>query len=305
MSDSLENMADTQNEVTQPVDDVVSEAEATSSPQTDNEETELYVETEGDNEQPNDVLNENAKVQAALIKKDKKRKEERDARIAAENRVAQLEEQISQLSGDVHQIKRGPRPSVYDFETEDEFIAAYETWNNPAPKAPVSEPKKEVNTNADQSLNDAAKYLRDQEVNLSKQLPEYEQNKYELIEKIEQFGGNEQTILYLADMAMVAGVDMAKATVGMNKNQRLLTELNQAAATNDRIKMRDILKEAESKIKVRTPKKIDTQPEPSINSSGPIDNNAAAIKKAQDKYAETGNIQDFRALQAAKKAANL
>ncbi|MCP3679377.1 MAG: hypothetical protein GY782_03565 [Gammaproteobacteria bacterium] len=310
MSDSLENMADTQNEVTQPVDVVVTETEEVSSPQTDDVETEIYVETEGDQEQPNDAQRESAKLQAAVIKKDKKRKEERDARIAAEQRVAQLEEQISQLSGDVHQIKRGPRPSMYDFETEDEFIEAFKEWEKPAPKVSTKAPSQEVEASDNQVgvgyIFGAEDYLQECERELAQKVPDYYENESSLIDAIKARGGNDGTMIALTNIAKQAGVNIANAKLGLSKNPRLLDDLNEAAGSNSPFAIAEVLRSAASKVQTRKRKPIDTQPEPTINSSGPIDNSTAAVQKARDAWRNETNPERQAVLwqqyQAAKKS---
>lgn len=305
MSDSLENMADTQNEVTQPVDAVVADAEEISSPQTDDVETELYVETEGDHEQPKTNMSHEQAYAAFRSEKEKRQRKNEELQRERDERE-RLERELNELKGTVGKLTKGEPPTLescdYDEALYQKKVQEYYSPSE-AKQPEVKQEQQQQQSNPE--LDQAEFYLYQSEQELSKQLPDYEQNKSELVEKIKQFGGNDQTMIYLANIAKQAGVDIAKANVAMNKNPSLLMELNTAAQTNNQFAIADVLKKAASKVQTRQRKPIDTQPEPSINSSGPIDNNAATIKKAQDKYAETGNIQDFRALQAAKKAANL
>ena len=98
MSDSLENMADTQNEVTQPVDAVVADAEEISSPQTDDVETELYVETEGDQEQPKTNMSQE-QAYAAFRKEKEKRQRKNEELQAAQEREQELLDRLAKLEG--------------------------------------------------------------------------------------------------------------------------------------------------------------------------------------------------------------
>ena len=99
------------------------------------------------------------------------------------------------------------------------------------------------------------------------------------------------------------GVDVAKAFVGLNKNPSLGRELSEAYETQNPFALADVLAKAEKKVHLQAKKPLDTQPEPTIPNGGAIDNHSSAIRKATEKYAETGSIEDFRALQAARKAA--
>ena len=78
MSDSLENIVDTQNEVTKPVDAVVANTEETSSPQTGDEDTELYVEAEGDQQTEPKTNMSQEQAYAAFRKEKEKRQRKND-----------------------------------------------------------------------------------------------------------------------------------------------------------------------------------------------------------------------------------
>lgn len=288
MSDSLENMADTQNEVNQPVDDVVSNTEEISSPQADDVETELYVETEGDHEQPKTNMSQEQAY--AAFRKEKEKRQRKNEELQQEQiERKRLEDELNELKSTVGKITKGAPPTLescdYDEEAFQQRVRDY--YSQPEAKQP--EVKQEQQQQSNPELDQAEFYLYQSEQELSKQLPDYDQNKSELVEKIKQFGGNDQTMIYLANIAKQAGVDIAKANVAMNKNPSLLMELNTAAQTNNQFAIADVLKKAASKVQTRQRKPIDTQPEPSINSSGPIDNKAAAVQKARDAWRNETN----------------
>ena len=94
---------------------------------------------------------------------------------------------------------------------------------------------------------------------------------------------------------------MLRLNVALNKNPRLLAELSQACATGNQFAIADVLKKAAAKVQTRQRKPIDTQPEPSINSSGPIDNATKAVQKAKEQWMKSGSAADYQAYQAAKK----
>lgn len=304
MSDSLENMADTQNEVTQPVDAVVAEAEEVSSPQTDDVETELYVETEVDQQTATNDSNSQseAELHARWLKEKEKRKRKNETIQQQDERIARLERENDELKSTVGKITKGAPPTLescdYDEAVYQQKVQEYYSPSE-AKQPEVKQEQQQQQSNPE--LDQAEFYLYQSEQELSKQLPDYEQNKSELVEKIKQFGGNDQTMIYLASIAKQAGVDIAKANVAMNKNPSLLMELNTAAQTNNQFAIADVLKKAASKVQTRQRKPIDTQPEPSINSSGPIDNATKAVQKAKEQWMNSGSAADYQAYQAAKK----
>lgn len=296
MSDSLENMAEMQNEVTQPNEGVAPELEDNTPPQGDTEEMELYIEAEGDQtEEPKDGLDEEAKLRAAIIKKDRQRKEERDKRIA-------LEKELAEVSARVNAIEKGPRPSPYDFDSEEDFYSALDEWNGKGAKAQKQDDQPSQNQTFQNSVDEQV-YLELSEEKLTKLVPDYAKQKEGLVEQFKQYGGGEQNISHLTSIAKQAGVDVAKAFVGLNKNPSLVREINDAYAKQSYAALAEVLAKAEKKVRLQARKPIDTQPEPTIPNGGAIDNHSAAIRKATEKYAETGSIEDFRALQAARKAA--
>ena len=173
-----------------------------------------------------------------------------------------------------------------------------------APKSESQKPVEQQKPSAQQHSNDEDDfYLYQKEQELSKSIPTYEQEKAGLIEQFKQYGGNEQNIAHLTSIGRQRGVDVAKAFVGLNKNPSLVRKLSEAYATQNPFALADVLSEAEKKVRLQARKPLDTQPEPTIPNGGAVDNHSAAIRKATEKYAETGSIEDFRALQAARKAA--
>lgn len=289
MSDSLENMADTQNEVTQPVDDVVSNTEEVSSPQADDVETELYVETEGDHEQPKTNMSQEQAY--AAFRKEKEKRQRKNEELQQEQiERKRLEDELKELKSTVGKITKGAPPTLESCDyDEDAYRQKMQDYYSPSESKQPEVKQEQQQQQSNPELDQAEFYLYQSEQELSKQLPDYEQNKSELVEKIKQFGGNDQTMIYLANIAKQASVDIAKANVAMNKNPSLLMELNTAAQTNNQFAIADVLKKAASKVQTRQRKPIDTQPEPPINSSGPIDNKAAAVQKARDAWKNETN----------------
>jgi len=302
MSD-LENMAEMQSEVTQPEEVVATESEEITQPQGDDVETELYIDTEGDQEEPKTSMSQEQAYAAFRKEKEKRQRKNEELQREKEERE-KIQRELDELKTAVGSMKKGAPPTLESCDYDEQLFAQkmkeYYAPSQQEPKvnAEVSQPQ------SSNSANDMAEfYLYQKEQELAKQLPDYEQNKAELVEKFKQFGGNEQTMMHLAGIASQANVDIAKANVALNKVPGLLMELNQAAATGNQFAIAEVLKKAASKVQTRQRKPIDTQPEPTINSSGPIDNAAKAIEKAKAKWMESGTIADYNAYKQLKKTA--
>ncbi|CAH9011524.1 coil containing protein [Vibrio phage 199E37-1] len=310
MSDSLDNNVDTQIEVTPPADAVVANAEETSSPQTGQEDTELYVETEVDQQT---ATNENAnpsesELHARWIKEKEKRKRKQQEIDDAAEREAEKDRRIAELEKAVGTITKGAPPSLescdYDEEVYQKAVREYYSpTQSPVENKPEQKPQ---NNQSNPALDEAEFYLYQSEQELSKQLPDYEQNKSELVAKMKsQYGATDNTMIQFAMIAKQAGADIAKANVALNKNPTLLAELSQACSTGNQFAIADVLKKAAAKVQTRQRKPIDTQPEPSINSSGPIDNHAKSVDKARTDWvnAPAGEkMQKWKQYQAIKNA---
>ena len=303
MSDSLENMAEMQSEIDQPNDGVAPELEVNTPPQGGTEEMELVIEAEGDQpDTPNEGATD-AELHARWLKERDKRKKKEELRKAEEERANRLEAELAELRSQVGSITKGAPPTLESCDY-DEQLFAQKMQEYYAPKSESQKPVEQQKPSAQQHSNDEDDfYLYQKEQELSKSIPTYEQEKAGLIEQFKQYGGNEQNIAHLTSIGRQRGVDVAKAFVGLNKNPSLVRKLSEAYATQNPFALADVLSEAEKKVRLQARKPLDTQPEPTIPNGGAVDNHSAAIRKATEKYAETGSIEDFRALQAARKAA--
>ena len=303
MSDSLENMAEMQNEIDQPNNGVAPELEENTPPQGDTEEMELYIEAEGDQtEEPKTNMSQE-QAYAAFRKEKEKRQRKNEELEAAAKREKELLDRLAKLEGTVGGIAKGAPPTLESCDW-DEQLYTQKMQEYYAPKSESQKPAEQTKQTAQQHSNDEDDfYLYQKEQEISKSIPTYEQEKAGLIEQFKQYGGNEQNIAHLTSIGRQRGVDVAKAFVGLNKNPSLVRKLSEAYATQNPFALADVLAEAEKKVRLQARKPLDTQPEPTIPNGGAIDNHSAAIRKATEKYAETGRIEDFRALQAARKAA--
>ena len=308
MSDNLEHMAETQNEVTQPTEAVVADVEANGSPQTDIENQEFYVEAEADQEETANSANQSnsdVELHARWVKEKEKRKRKNEELEAEKKRNEEMQRRLDELQGTVAEIKKGPPPTLESCDYN-ETVYQQKTREYFQPQAAVQQQQEQVSNQAPQQqsnseLEQAEFYLYKSEQELQNKLPDYAQNKSELVQKIKQFGGNEQTVIALANIAKQAGVDIAKANVALNKNPSLLAEINQVGGNP--FAVADVLKRAEAKVQLRQSKPINTQPEPTINSSGPIDNMAKAVENAKQTWMADNTIESYNKYKALKKAA--
>ena len=106
-------------------------------------------------------------------------------------------------------------------------------------------------------------------------------------------------MLFLANIAKQKGVDIAKATMTIERIPSLLEDIKRAG--NNHFMIGDILEQAANKVKTRTKKIIDTQPEPEINSTGAIDGGNEAVNKLRQAWVANPNKHNYNAYQQAKK----
>ena len=304
MSDSLENMAEMQNEIDQPNEGVAPELEENTPPQGDTEEMELYIEAEGDQTEDKPKNNMTEAQLYAAWQKDKKAKRQRTEELQKEKEERErIQRELDELKGTVGSITKGAPPTLESCDW-DEQLFAQKMQEYYAPKSESPKPVEQTKQTAQQHSNDEDDfYLYQKEQELSKSIPTYEQEKAGLIEQFKQYGGNEQNIAHLTSIGRQRGVDVAKAFVGLNKNPSLVRKLSEAYATQNPFALADVLAEAEKKVRLQARKPLDTQPEPTIPNGGRIDNLQAAVEKAKEAWINDGSIANYNAYKAAQKAA--
>ena len=292
-------------EIEQPTESVADEVEKTEEQQQSEakEEIEVYVEESDDQEDSHKMSQQQAYAAFQKEKEKRKRKnaELEEARIARER----LERELNELKETVGTIARGNRPDPYDFDSTDDFYAALEKWQGADKKSPEKEPE----PTQPKGNPEAEFYLFQKERELTKLLPDYEQSKSELAEKIKSEYGADPEVVFasLSSIAMQGETDIAKAFFAMNKYPSIITDLNAATDSEGRpnqIKWAKILESAANRVKTRTTKPVDAQPEPEITNTGAVNVINAEIKRAAEKYAETGAHSDYLALKAAREKAN-
>ena len=297
------NITEAQNEIIQPVDDVVSDAEATEvTPQTEaTEETEFYVEVEGDQQEtPNNMSD--AQTRAAWKEEKRKRKAKADALREQEILNQKLLDEMQELKSQVAKQSKGPKPNPFDYDTTEEFYVAYDAWQGKGnasvkPKAEDKPHNQGVVLSEDQEW-----HLHQSENKLKNSFKDYDQAKEDVKSKLTtafNLPNDNQIMEQIAQFAHTYDADPAKVFYALNKMPSKIDSLVSNAGNPAQIGR--ILRELDSKVKPRSKKAIDSKPEPVISGGGEVNNTNAQIQKAKDKWMETRSITDYKAYQAAKK----
>jgi len=296
------NIAETLGETTQPDEVVVTESEATeATPQAEaTEEVEFYVEAEGDQQQEPNKMDER-QTRAAWKEEKRKRKEKAEIAKAQKERADRIEKELEELKSQVSQATRGKRPSAYDYDSEEEFDVAYDKWrtHGKTEQKPVQANAKEQVFNMS---DDQEYHLHQSETALKKSLKDYDDVKDSVHNELKTAFGLQDDYPIMEQIAQFAhtyDVDPAKAFYALNKLPNKINDL--VKNQNNPAQIGRILRDLESKVKVRERKPSETKPEPSIKGGGEVNDLTTQVQKAKDKWMESGTIPDYKIYQAAKK----
>lgn len=299
----MDSGTDTLNkeEVVQPVEVVETEAEINkANPQAETiEQEELYVdEDEGDQEKPKNGMTQ-AQAYAAFQKEKRKRKDKQEQIDKDATEKESLRKELSDLKAQVGNITRGEMPDPYDFDNKEDHYKALKEWEGAA--LPQAASENDAEPQQDSADDEAEFYLYQKEQELTKLLPDYQKSKDGLIKMFSDDGmaNPKGAMLFLANIAQQKGVDIAKATMTIERIPSLLEDIKRAG--NNHFMIGDILEKAANKVKTRTRKPINTQPEPEINSTGAIDGGNEAVNKLRQAWVANPNKQNYNAYQKAKK----
>jgi len=285
----------------QPDKAVVAEAEiAKDKPLSEDiEQTELYVDDDGDQEKPKTNMSQE-QAYAAFRKEQEKRKSKNKQLEQEKNAREEIERELKELKSTVGKMAKGQPPTLescdYDEEEFQSQTKAY--YVQPGQKV---ESKEETKDQTNKTAEEADFYLFQKEQDLTKSMSGYGEAKNSLIQTLEsKHGVSTPDILLssLSDIARQANVDIAKAIVAMDKVPSLIDEIK--STNGNHIAIAKVLEKAAGKVKTRTKKHVDTIPEPDINNSGPIDSKNATIGKARQKWVDEPTTANYKAYQKAK-----
>lgn len=295
-------MTDTLGESSQPVDAVVADTETTeATPQAEaTEEQELYVDVEGDQQaQPNSMDERQTK---AAWKEEKRKRKERTAQAKEEkDRADRLESELKELKSQMNNVTRGDRPDPYEFDSTDKFYEALEKWQ--------SHGSKQVNKSEDKAVSnkpvlseDQDWHLHQSENKLRKSFKDYDDVKGRVDSELKRaFGVNSDYPITdeIAKFAHTFGADPAKVFYALDKIPSKIDELVKNA--NNSAQIGKILRDLDSKIKVRESKPVESKPEPQIKGGGPVNMLHKEVEKARDAYFEKPTQKNHQLLTAARK----
>lgn len=299
------NAIENKDEANQPVDSVVENTEATEAkPQAEaTDEQEIYFDDSSDDQ---DISHKTEMTQAqayAAFQKKKKQSAKRKEELEAEQeRSSRLQRELEELKATVGQITKGKPPTLdqFDYDEEKYQQAVRDYYSAPETKPAKTKPaeqKQESNP-----VNDEAEfYLYQKEQELVKHIPDYEKAKAEVVESFDKYGvkDSNQALNYLSMISKQKGVDVAKVIFAINKSPGILDEIVNAGA-ND-FAVADILVKAEGRVKTRSRKPIDSEPEPVITNSGKVNSNNEQVNQARQKWIDNPTSANYNAYQAAKK----
>ena len=303
MSVNLETSTEVQEQTLQPVDGVVTETEESATPQSADDKIVIEVDGQESGQETSAKSDNKDSAMYVRMKKEKeKRKREHEERLKAEAEKEALRRELDELKSKVNPIVN-PKPTLescdYDNERfEREISEYYKNVGNAQPK-PQAESQQQEQFN--EQAFEADYYLKESESKVSKSYPKYSEDKDQLLQKFIFNGGNDKTFTFLSSIASQANIDIARANIALNRNDDLFNALINAAGAGNQFAIADVLKQAASKVDLRTSKKVDTLPTPDIQNSGPIDNHAAEIEKARNKWVESRSSKDYAAYRALKK----
>lgn len=286
----------------QPADTVVVDAEKTeATPQAEaTEESELYVEVEGDQQDTPNSMDER-QTKAAWKEEKRKRKEKEQARKAEKERADKLEAELKELRSQVNNVTRGEKPDPFEFNTKEEFYAALAKWQDqgkPAEQKPDVKPKAQTFSLSD----DQEFHLESSERAIRKSLKDYDDVKGKVGNELNRafnLPGDYPILDEIAAFSHTYDADPAKVVYALNKIPGKMEEL--AKNASNPAQLGKILRDLSSKVKVKDKKPIDSKPEPKLSSSGAVNVLNKEVENAFNAYKQSGSEADHRKLVAARK----
>lgn len=295
---------DIEAEVTQPVDDVVSDTEESeATPQAEaTEQTEVFIEEDdGDQEKPTSSMTQE-QAHAAFRKEQAKRKRKNEELEKEKAERERLQREVEELKATVGDIARGEMPDPYDYDDKHEYYKALKLWEGKGGAASDTKAGQATQKPENKQANDEAEfYLYQREQELTKILPDYESVKADLTKTLtEKYNveSPEDVFIAFSDIAKQNGTDIAKALFVMKKIPSILDELNKAS---NPFVIAKILEKAAGKVKTRTPKNIDTQPEPEITNTGVVTGGTDKLRQA---WVKNPTKENYTAYMNSKKKVN-
>lgn len=266
------------------------------------QEDAIYIdEAEGDHKKPT----MSPEQLRAAWRKEKEKRQEKQRQIDADREEKErLKREIDELKSKVGEISRGSVPTLencnYDEELFSQKVREYYSGQQSSQAQPSQDSQPAQQNNSYQVSDEAQYYLFQKEQEIMQSMPGYPEAKKGVEEHLLKLGIEDSQAVfgYLSDVARFKKADIAKTIVAIDKKPEILQELIDAG--DNQILVAEIVAEAASKVKTRTKKAVDSEPEPSLHNKGPIDATAAQVEKLRDRWAKSGKASDYAAYKAAK-----
>lgn len=291
-------MTETESELEQPTESVADEVEESGQPQSadnDSEEFEVEVEAEPESEPAKDDTDWRAVAKAKAVKM----KKQREAREKAEREKRELEERLAKQEAMLRELTAKKRPKLEDYNYDEEaYASALLEWNHQA-----QAPKPQEAKTQQQSVQFDDGVLEDQlesAERMRSKLKSYDGSEEKLRAKIASAGADPDQVSYgIAEICSTYGIDYATSVIALAEVPGVFDSVAKDAS-NERAIARHLRKAAD-KVTLQPKRKIDTKPEPQVSGAGAVNSLQAEVDRAQKKYAETGKLDDYKALATAKK----
>lgn len=279
----LDHMPENELDVSQPAGGLAAAAEVIDGDAnaTDTDEPGFEIEGEGGHEAPNEDV-ELLRRKAAFAKQKQKAREAKAREDAAIAESQRLRQELEDLKSQVGQLKVGPKPTYescgYDDAVYEQKLAE---WF--ASGGNKQQQKKEP-TNQHQAAYEPdldVEFEHDESVAAIKKagVSDYDDKSAALDGAIAELGMNPSVVRgQLRQLCSLADIDSGKAEYMLGRNPSVVAEL---ASAKSQPQLKRILKREADKLKLRQKQKIDTKPEVSIQSSGPVGSLDKQVQKAR------------------------
>ena len=299
-----ENMSEVENEIEQPVEAVAADTEGKlDEPQSSDDEIELFIEEEGEQtDTPKHGELTDAQARAAFFDKNRKLKKKTKENEELRRELAEVKRIASEAKSAAETVTKGPKPSILDFSSDDDYHAAMNKWTGVEVTEQAQVPAASA-ASIDLS-EDQAWHLHKNEEEIKKSFSDYDDVKVKAEEAFKS-AGIDNTGLAMKQIAAVChedDINTGKVNYALGKFPSFAKDLLEASNKNPAA-VRTVLRKLEGKVQTRTRKKVNSEPEPKLKSNGAVNVGSEAEKKAMQDYIDSGRtIEKYKALQKIRKA---
>lgn len=292
MSDTGQELVIESNETEQPTESVVAEVEVTSdSPQSqDTVEYELQLDHEGEPEKTPEKKPDPEKARKAYQERERKRKEKEEQ----EKRDREREERLTNLERKNAMAEVGNYPDIEDYDWDKAaHRKAVEEYYNKINSIPNSSTASSQDNGSNEVVNSVPTNVLinadKQEDNVRAKYHKYDSDRVDLEMKFVDLNIDPTAAMNeIKTLCNDVECDFAKVVIALNNVPGEMERMAEAAKRGQ-VALAKFFSKSESKVKFSQAKKIDSVPEPNINSSGSVDNSTSQLAKAYKDWKEETN----------------